>query len=348
MTATTNPTKTMRTTPMRMLSTIAPPRHTRPSARCRHGRRVTVGLLSLSILAAACGDESNAGDTTPPTESRRVVALDEFAGLAALSVGIEPVQIDTVFGYATASEVFDHLGVATGTAGRDGVDLEAVAALTPTEIIGVSIPTTASAESNLDEIAPTTVIEYTATWQDQLRTVGEALGRVDEAEEVIARVEASVATLKTDLTSAGLDGTSVSILGYRDGLFALSRTGTVGSLLDQLGLGRPAPQDIDTEPTNPFVPMSAEQLTDHDADVVIVLSGTAYPTEALTASPLWNTLHAVKTDSIALVAAEPWFSANAYGVSWIVDDLRAVLLGEGDVGTDADAVERWTTFSTSS
>jgi iron complex transport system substrate-binding protein len=309
---------------------------------------VTAGLLSLSILVTGCGEGSTAGETTQPTDSRRLVALDEFAGLAALSVGVTPVQIDTVFGYATASDVFDHLGVTTGTAGRDGVDLEAVAALTPTEIIGVSIPTTASAEPNLDEIAPTTVIESTATWQDQLRTIGEALERVDEAEDVIARVEASVATLKTDLTSAGLDGTSVSILGYRDGLFALSRTGTVGSLLDQLGLGRPAPQDIDTEPTNPFVPMSAEQLTDHDADVVIVLSGAAYPTEPLMESPLWNTLGAVKTDSIAPVAAEPWFSANAYGVSWIVDDLRAILLGEGDVGTDADAVERWTSFSASS
>jgi ABC-type Fe3+-hydroxamate transport system substrate-binding protein len=171
---------------------------------------------------------------------------------------------------------------------------------------------------------------------------------VDEAEDVIARVDASVATLKTDLQSAGLDGTSVSILGYRDELFALSRTGTVGSLLTQLGLGRPAPQDIDTEPTNPFVPVSAEQLTAHDADVIIVLSGTAYPTDPLTESPLWNTLGVVQNDSIAPVAAEPWFSANAYGVSWIVDDLRAILLSEGEVGTDADAVERWTSFSASS
>jgi ABC-type Fe3+-citrate transport system substrate-binding protein len=200
MTTTTNPTKTMRSTPLKMNSTITPRRHTRPSAPCRrHRRRVTVGLLSLSILASACGNDPTAGDTVPPAETRRLVALDEFSGLAALSVGVTPVQIDTVFGYTTASDVFNHLGVTTGTAGTDGVDLEAVAALTPTDIIGVSIPTTASAEPNLDEIAPTTVIEYTATWQDQLRTVGEALGRVDEAEDVIARVEASISTLKTDI-----------------------------------------------------------------------------------------------------------------------------------------------------
>jgi iron complex transport system substrate-binding protein len=309
---------------------------------------VPAGMLSLFVLVTACGDGSTAGDTTARSGSRRVVALDEFAGLAALSVGVTPVQIDAVFGYATASAVFDHLGVPTGTAGVDGVDLEAVAALMPTDIIGVSIPTTASAEPDLDDIAPTTVIEYTATWQDQLRTVGEALGRVGEAEDVTTRVEASITTLKADLTAAGLNGTTISIVGYADQLFALSRTGTVGSLLAQLGLGRPALQDIDTEPTNPFIPMSAEQLTDHDADVVIVLSGAAYPTEPLTESPLWNSLGAVKTDSIALVAAEPWFSANAYGVSWIVDDLRAILLGDGDVGTDADAVERWTSFSTTS
>jgi iron complex transport system substrate-binding protein len=316
-----------------------------PSHWRQRRRRASVGLLVLSTLVAACGDDSAGGDTTRATVTRRVIALDEFAGLAALTVGITPVHVDTVFGYATASDVFDHLGVTTGTAGTDGVDLEAVAALTPTEIIGVSIPTTASAEVNLDELAPTTVIEYTATWQDQLRTVGQALGRVDQAAAVIARVEESIAALKADLAAAGRDGTTVSIVGYRDGLFALSRTGAVGSLLTQLGLDRPAPQDVDTEPTNPFVALAAEQLTDHDADVFIVLSGSAYPTEPLTESPLWNTLEAVQNDSTALVAAEPWFSANAYGVDWIVDDLRAILLDEGDVGTDSDAVDRWTSFA---
>lgn len=119
---------------------------------------------------------------------------------------------------------------------------------------------------------------------------------------MIVRVEESIAVLKADLVAAGRYGTTVSVVGSNaDDLFALSRTGAVGSLLTQLGLGRPAPQDIDTEPTNPFVPMSAEQLADHDANVIIVLNGAAYPTEPITGLPLSDTLEAVENDSTARV-----------------------------------------------
>lgn len=309
-------------------------------------RRVTLlaaSALLVSMPALACRDDGASDDAA---DERRVVTLDEFAGLAALTIGVTPVHVDAVFGYSTAAAVFDHLGVDTGTAGTDGVDLESVAALRPTDIIGVSIPTTAAAEPDLDEIAPTTVIEYTSTWQEQLTATGAALDEADAAAEVIADVEQAIAELKGDLQAAGKAGTTVSIIGANSGeLFALSRTGAVGSLLTQLGLGRPPAQDVDTEPTNPFVPMSPEELGDHDADVVVVLSGGAYPLDEVTGSPLWDTLGAVQNDAVAPVAAEPWFSPNAYGVNWILDDLRAILLGDGAVGTNADAVARWTALT---
>jgi iron complex transport system substrate-binding protein len=313
-------------------------------------RRRSAVIAAAALLLASCGDGSSAGEAATDTaavaaDDDRVLALDEFAGLAALSLGVEPVQVDLTFQYATAAAIFEAESVTSAPASPDGVDLEAVLAIDADTVLGVSIPTTASVETDLDAIAPTTVIDYAASWQDQLRQAGEALDRVDMADALIADTEATIAALRDDLADAGLAGSTVSVLGSNGGsLFALSRTGNVGSILDQLGLGRPGPQDVETAPTDPFVIVSPEQLGDHDADLVVVLAGAAYPVDEVTGSPVWPTLTAAANDAVAETSAEVWFSTSAFAVSWIVDDLRAALLDEGEVASDTDAVERWTAF----
>ncbi|GIV93214.1 MAG: ABC transporter substrate-binding protein [Chloroflexus sp.] len=279
--------------------------------------------------------------STAPT----VVALDEFAGLSILALGVKPASVFLTFGYASAKAVFDSAGVHTVPASRDGVNLEAVTALEPETILGISIPTTVTAREKLELIAPTTVIEYTASWQDQLKVTGTAVGRAETATALINRIERGLTTLKTDLSSAGKAGQTISVIGTIAGnSFALSRTGSAGSILEQVGLQRPAAQNIATEPTNPFITISVERLNDHDADVIFLLSGGAYNPDGLIASTLWSTLGAVKANRVVNVVAELWLSSNAFSVDWIVQDVRAALLGDGTVATEADVVNRWQTF----
>jgi len=316
-------------------------------------RRFLIGAGALALGAiTGCGSQGVANPAAPvaPTAASStalpVVALDEFAGLSILALGMKPASVFLTFGYASAKAVFDSAGVQTVPAAPDGVNLEALAALKPAIIVGVSIPTTVAAQDKLNVIAPTTVIEYTASWQDQLKVTGSTVGRAEAAAALTDRLERALTALKTDLSSAGKAGQTVSVIGTSEGdSFALSRTGSVGSILEQVGLKRPAAQDIATEPTNPFITISAERLNDHDADVIILLSGGAYTPDTLTASALWSTLGAVKANRVVNVVAELWFSSNAFGVDWIVRDVRAALLGDGEVATEADVVSRWQAFA---
>ncbi|MFC1464226.1 MAG: ABC transporter substrate-binding protein [Candidatus Brachytrichaceae bacterium NZ_4S206] len=316
-------------------------------------RRRFIGAGGAAIGAALVGCAAPPSATTPtpvPTPTAEnalsVVALDEFAGLAVLSLGIKPAQVFITFDYASAEAVFDFAGVQTAPAAASGVNLEAIAALKPAIIMGVSIPTTVEAKEKLDVIAPTTVIEYTASWQDQLKTTGATVGRMEAADLLIKRLDAAVSALKSDLASAGAAGKTVSVIGaLSNDMFALSRTGTVGSILGQVGLKRPAAQDMATEATDPFITISAERLNDHDADLIFLLSGGQYTTDTLTASPIWKTLKAVLANQVVNVVAELWLSSNAFGVDWIVRDLRAALLGTDEVATDADVVSRWLAFT---
>lgn len=311
---------------------------------------IGTGLLALGTLTG-CGawrpvnPVASVAPTAAGNTSLQVVALDEFAGLSILALGVKPTSVFLTFDYASAKAVFDAAGVQTVLASRDGVNLEALTALKPATIVGVSIPTTVAAQEKLELIAPTTVIEYTASWQDQLKVAGTAVGRAEDAAALIDRIERGLTTLKTDLSSAGKAGQTISVIGTIAGnSFALSRTGLVGSILEQVGLQRPAAQDIATEPTNPFITISAEHLNDHDADVIFLLSGGAYNPDTLIASALWATLGAVKTNRVVNVVAELWLSANAFSVDWIVQDVRAALLGDGTVATEADVVNRWQAF----
>ncbi|GAB4130205.1 MAG: ABC transporter substrate-binding protein [Roseiflexaceae bacterium] len=321
-------------------------------------RRFLIGAAALGIgMVSGCGGAAPVSSPTPaalptaqatttPTPAAAVVALDEFAGLSVLSLGIKPVSVFLTFGYGSAKAVFEAAGVATTAAAPDGVNLEAVAALKPSAIIGVSIPTTAAAESTLNSIAPTTVIAYTAPWQEQLQVTGAALGRSAEAAALSTRLADLTTALKNDLASAGAADQTISVIGaIESDIFALSRSGSVGSLLEQVGLKRPAAQDVVTEPTNPFIPISAERINDHDADRIILLSGGAYQSDSLTGSALWPALTAVKEEQVIMVVAELWFSSNAFGIDWIIRDLRAALLSDGSVASESDVVSRWQAFA---
>lgn len=306
------------------------------------------GFVATTSVLTGCSSTgpSSAPSTATNMPASAVVALDEFAGLSTLSLGIAPARVFLTFGYSSAKAVFDSAGVPTTPAAPDGVNLEAVAALKPEVIIGVSLPTTVAVEDKLNVIAPTTVIEYTASWQKQTRVTGAAVGRSEAADALIGRLDGSVAALTSDLSRSDAAGQTVSVIGVWGGsdMFALSRTGLVGSILDQVGLKRPAVQDVVTEPTSPFITMSFEQLEKHDADLIFLLSGGAYQSDTLTSSALWSTLGAVKANRVFNVVAELWLSSNAFSVDWIVRDVRAALLNDGTVAAGADVVSRWQGF----
>ncbi|MGY1609397.1 MULTISPECIES: ABC transporter substrate-binding protein [unclassified Geodermatophilus] len=312
-------------------------------------RTRTAGCAAGLLVLAACSSEPDASASSgaasgSATDDQVVLALDDFAAMHALTLGVEPDLVLEVFEYESTSAVFDDVGLDTRPYGSE-LDLEAVAAASPDVVIGVSIPTTASVESQLDAIAPTTVVDYTAGWDEQLSTVAEALGREDEAAQIREGLQEATADLAADLDAAGLAGSVTSVVGDNGGFFSPPAATAVGSVLTGVGLARPPAQEQPGDPASPFVTFTAETLPDHDGDALFLLSGGPYLTDGLTGSPLWPGLRAVQAGAVHEVSGETWLSASAFSVGWVLDDLRAALLGEGEPATTDQAPARFAEFT---
>ena len=158
---------------------------------------------------------------------------------------------------ATSAECAE-LGVTVNAGGRS---VEAVAADRPSAIVGVSIPTFVEAVDQYEAIAPTNVVDFTLGWEEQLDAVASAFGRGDEANRQVNAASA-VAHLRADVEAAGRAGTSVSVLaGSAGGPFAIPSSGSVGEVLTDIGVTRPAAQQAAVEATAPFIPRTRRSLT---------------------------------------------------------------------------------------
>lgn len=307
-------------------------------------------VMVLGLLLAACGSANDAtGDSSPDENAgaglpdRMVVALDEFAAVHALTIGVEPDVVFTVFGYESTTPILGDRDIHTVEYGSE-LDLEAVAAAAPDVIFGVSLPTTASARAELEQIAPTTIIDYTAGWDEQLASVAEALGAEDAAREVRDRIAERTQALAEDLAAEGLDGTVTSVIGDNGGFFSPPSSTAVGSILAEVGLDRPAAQHEATESTSPFALFAPETFTDHDGEQLFLLSGGPYQTEGLRSSPLWSQLRAVQDDAVSEVSGEMWLGPSAFSVAWVLDDVRAVLLNGAPPADVGEASQRLADF----
>ncbi len=302
-------------------------------------RIVATGLAAL-VLAGCAGAPTPQAPARGGDDGRVVLALDDFAALNALSLGIQPDLVLEVFDYATTSAVFDDAGLATQPYGT-GLDLEQVIAAAPDVILGVSIPTTVEVQADLERIAPTTVLDYTATWQEQLDATATALGVPERAAALRQRLDDGVAELSRDLDAAGQAGATVSVLGFLDGAFSPPVATPAGAVLSDAGLDRPAAQQQSGSPSSPFVTIAEETLPDHAAGVVYLLTGGQYPAASLTDSPLWPQ---VGTGDTFEVSAETWLGSSAFSVDWITRDVRATLLDGTSPAGDADAPARFREF----
>ncbi|MGL4177059.1 MAG: ABC transporter substrate-binding protein [Dermatophilaceae bacterium] len=316
----------------------------------RHpARRLLTALVAplalLGVVACGQGTPSGSDNASSPSSAddpRRIVALDDFAAVQALSLGVRPDYVLTAFRYETTKAVFDDLGIRTGPYGAE-LSVEKVLAERPDIVIGVSLPTTVDKEKQLAERADVTIVDYAGSWQDQLRETAAALGRQSQAAEVEQRVQAQVADLRADLRGNGLAGERISVIGDNEGLFSPPSDTVLGSVLTDVGLARPDAQRKANTP--PFVTFSAEGLLDHDGDHVFVLDEAAYDGDGLARSPLWPRMQAVADDAVARVNGETWLGTSAFSVDWVLRDLRSVLVDGSAPATGADAAARFAQFT---
>jgi iron-siderophore transport system substrate-binding protein len=207
-------------------------------------------------------------------------------------------------------------------------DLEAIAALEPDLILSNAVRHTEIYDL-LSQIAPTVFAETIGeSWQQNLLLDAEALGRTEQAEELLAEHEeraAEVGALFGDPAA-----TEVSIVRFLDGSAArLYGEGSfIGAVLADVGFGRPELQRT----SETFVELSLEEIGRADGDLVFYSSygeeGGAV-VEQVTAGQLWQGMSAVREGRAHEVGDDRWFLAiGPLGAELVLDDL-AEIAGSG-------------------
>ncbi|MFT3855491.1 MAG: iron-siderophore ABC transporter substrate-binding protein [Ilumatobacteraceae bacterium] len=283
-----------------------------------------------------------------PDDPTRIVALSEPAVDGLLALGITPLAITAGRGQTGATGYLaNQLDGVPIVAALAAPNYEAIAALRPDLILVDGTSTSdASAIDLLAGIAPTVFVSVTGEdWQVAFRALGDAIGRHDQVEQVLADYRDRVVWLQAEL-GPKVD-TTVSIVRWGLLTPALMLKELLPSkVIADVGFRRPPSQD--REGPGHSEPVSLEQLQTIDADWIFIGTiggasgqgaggasdegtGKAASIEAIARAeqtPGFTLLAAYQAGHVVPVDGSAWMSAGgplAAGV--ILDDVLAAVGG---------------------
>ncbi|MBT2228045.1 ABC transporter substrate-binding protein [Nonomuraea sp. NEAU-A123] len=303
--------------------------------------RALVGAVLVAALAA-CGSTPAAqkltepfrtikhamGETTIPAQPKRVVALDQSFVDAVLTLQTPVVGYTTYRSIDT--KLPDYLGSVAAEYGKEATpvgtleqpSLEKIMALKPDLIVSAKVRHEALYDK-LSKIAPTVFSETTgAIWKDNVRLMGQALGKEQLADTTIKSYEERAAKIGAAIKEK--DGKLPTISVVR---FAGEPTTRLyveksysGIVLKDIGFPRPEGQP--TKQDAIVVDVSQERIGDLDADQIFVATYADPSAEAskekFVGNPLWGKLKGEKRE----VSDVTWMTAvGIQGAHAILDDV---------------------------
>ncbi|MCG6495977.1 ABC transporter substrate-binding protein [Kitasatospora sp. A2-31] len=312
--------------------------------RSVRARRLPAAVLAVALsttLLAACGSNGDAEDAAKPAGDAAPAAagsggvfprsVTHAAGTAEIKaqpkrvVVLDSGELDdvTLLGITPVGAVSPHMKTEGGFPGylKDKVkdtkevgpmaepNLELIASLKPDLILSSKVRH-AKVYDKLNAIAPTVLAETTGfPWKENLALYAQALGKEAEAKKALADYEARAAKLG-EAIKAKYNGTapSASVVRFVAGPTRLyQKQSFSGVVLKDVGLGRPASQDVDKS----MLEVSAEQINQADADLVFVTVAddpTKTKQSEVQGTPVWQGLNAVKNGKVFNVPDETWMS----------------------------------------
>jgi iron complex transport system substrate-binding protein len=276
-------------------------------------------LAAVPVAAILCAGALHArevehamGATEVPDDPERVVVLTNEGTEALLALGVTPVGAANSW---NGDPWWDHIAAAMGDAvplgTESAVNLELVAALEPDLIIG-NAQRHEEIYPQLSTIAPTVLSqELRGDWKINFRLYAEALGREEEAAEVIADYDAAVAELRAALGPALEE--EVSVIRFLPGQIRIYQLDSFsGVLLADLGFARPEIQNVEDF----AIFTGKESIPDMDGDRIFHFTyetgdgeGDALARDVLS-DPLWQSLSAVEGGRVHAVSDAIWNTAG--------------------------------------
>lgn len=240
--------------------------------------------------------EHKFGTTEVPADPQRVITVGLVDHDAALAVGVVPIAITTnEYSAGQPHGVWTWARDALGDAEPEQLpevetNFERIAELQPDLILAVYSGLTQDQYDLLAQIAPTVAQsgdhdDYQTPWEDMTRVIGQALGREEQAEEAIGRVEQLFADSRDDHPE--FDGSVAVYAGFLEAgqYYAETEGSTRAAILIELGFAMPEiPAD------GFFAEVSREQVELFDHDVVLWELGDTSMADAIRSDPVYEQL----------------------------------------------------------
>ncbi len=302
-------------------------------------RREFLAAAGLITLAPGCGSggggettsadtrtiEHELGTTEVPVNVERVVTLNPSETDISIALGLVPVGASIRPG-----EGFDaYLGDMTEEIEIVGTyeepNFEAIARLEPDVIVG-AITNIEMLVDELSDIAPVIATAQRYQWKDKtLPLMGEALGRAEEAERLLADYERRVESLR-EAVGGRPEEITVSVIANFSGRISLELKGTPpGIILEDAGFPRPPIQDKLIVDGMEYVEVSYERISEIDADAIFFIVNDEELFEETQRLPIWQRLDAVQRGNVFRVD-QYWWTAAPIAVREIIKDLEKHLV----------------------
>ena len=274
-----------------------------------HVIRPVAALLALVVLVTGCGAgsggspsgeassgsspttsggtafpvtiEHNYGSTEITAAPERIVTVGLMEQDALLALGIVPIGTTEWFGEyegAVWPWAQDELGDAeppTVVGDATSVNFEAITAAEPDLILAIYAGITEEEYATLSAIAPTVAqpadfVDYGVPWEELTRSVGAAVGMPDEADALVADVEAGFEEARAEHPE--FDGATAVVATPYEGIYVYGPEDVRGRFLTALGFELPA--DLVEVTGEEFGGNLSEERADMlDVDAIVWLDG---------------------------------------------------------------------------
>lgn len=328
---------------------------TRSLATSRRGFMLAVFSGTLAVACGTPGD-SDAGDrsavgfpvtvthkfgeTTVEAAPRRIVSVGVHEQDFLYALGMHPVGVrewlDGGYDGAVWPWAEDEAGGTRATVLPEAeIDFEGVAALQPDLIIATYSGISESDYAILSKLAPVIAqsgdhADWAMPWREETRMIGAAVGKLEEAEELISSTEAVFEKARAQYPQ--LQAATCAIIGYFDGTFATYNSEDLGHrFLAELGLRVPA--EIDAIAEGIYVNISPERTDLLELDVAVWWTGQKTEVEPM---PLYQSLRLAREGrSVWLDDSDPTIESalsmqTPLSFAYLVENLTPLLAAAVD------------------
>ena len=282
------------------------------------------------------------GSTTIPEVPERVVTIGYSEQDPVLALSVVPVAIRDWFGDQPSAVwpwAQDQLGGAEPEVLQmdfGQLNFEVIATLEPDLLIATHSGITEEEYETLSEIAPVVAQsgdypDFGMPWQEQTRVIGRALGRAEQAEELVAEVETQIDAARE--ANPVFETSTVAWAFPADDagqLWVVGPNTPPGRFLQSLGLQYP--DDVaDFVGEQDSAQISGERLELLDVDVLIMYTPTQAQRDALESDPIYNQLAVVQDERTIFFVGQndPLYGALSFStvssLSFAIEELVPLL-----------------------